>query len=49
MIMFHNINIRMQNIPKVYELKVYWDDDMCELIHKKCHYKSYRNDTKKYI
>ena len=34
---FHSKNARMQNIPKVDELKENWDDNICELIHKKCH------------
>jgi hypothetical protein len=39
-------NVWMQNISKADELKVSWDDNYCELIQKKCHYKSYHNNTK---
>ena len=39
-------NVRMMNIPKRDELKVYWDDSMCKLIHKRCRYKSYHSDIK---
>ena len=44
--MIHLKNVKMHNIPKVDELKVSWYDNICELIHKKCHYKSYHNDIK---
>ena len=46
MTMIHLKNVKMHNIPKVDELKVSWYDNICELIHKKCHYKSYHNDIK---
>ena len=37
MLVIHCINVRMHCIPKVDELKVNWDDNVCELILKKCH------------
>jgi hypothetical protein len=46
MTMFPYKNAKMQNIPKVDDLKVSWDDNACKLIHKKCHSKSYYNDLK---
>ena len=36
----------MQDISKVDELEVSWDDSYCGLIHKKCDHKSYYSDTK---
>ena len=36
----------MQNIPKVDELKVNWDDNIYKPIHKKCHQISYHSDKK---
>ena len=28
---------KMQNTPKVDEVRPRWDDKVCKLIHKKCH------------
>ena len=28
------------------QLKLSWDDNICKLIHKKCHHKIYYNDIK---
>ena len=36
MTIFNYINVRMQTTPEVDELKISWDDDICELIQKKC-------------
>lgn len=36
---FIHIHVRMQNTPKVDELKISWDDDICVLIQKKCQQK----------
>ena len=42
--MLHPGNVRIQNIPHVDELRVNWNDNICKLIHKKCHYESYHSD-----
>ena len=34
---FRDMNVRMQNVSKVDELKVSWVDSICKHIHKKCH------------
>ena len=46
MTIFHNVNVRMQNIPKVDELKISWDDNICKLIQRKCHLKIDDGDIK---
>ena len=37
MLVIHYINVWMQSIPEVDELKVKWDDNIRKLIHKKRH------------
>ena len=39
---FHHINVKMLNICT----EVSWDDSICKIIHKKCHWKSYHNVIK---
>ena len=41
MTIFHYINVKMQNTPKVDDLNISWDDNTCKPIYKKCHHKSY--------
>ena len=43
---FHYRNIRMQNVPKVDDLKGRWDVCICKLVHKKYHQQNYHNDIK---
>ena len=45
MTLFHYKNARMENIPKMNELKISWNDNICSLIHEKCHLQSYHGDT----
>lgn len=49
--MFHHV--RMQIIPndcfsngRLDELEESWDDMVCKIVHRKCHWKCYRSDTK---
>ena len=47
-IIFHYINVRLHNIPKlkVDQVNVNRDDNTCKLILNKCHWESYQNDIK---
>jgi hypothetical protein len=44
MTVIHYINVRMQNIPKVDELKVNWEDNIFQPFHTKYTYKTYHSD-----
>ena len=36
----------MQNISKVDEANVSWDENSCKLLQRKCQYKCYQSDIK---
>jgi hypothetical protein len=38
--------VKMQNTPKMDELKVNWDNNIYKVVHKQWHEISKRNDTK---
>ena len=42
-------NVRIQKLPKFITINASGDDNTCELIHEKCHHKSYHSDIKYYV